>query len=122
MIFDNQEKATIFEELYLCKEGRFFWSAKTCGIVSIWIFQNGIFHSARPAKYLPLISRSAFKQHVKLALEHGIRFNYLLNGTSYANAEYTHGGRTELEELLQFLCDCGVSSVTVTAPYIIDII
>ena len=85
-------------------------------------FQNGIFHSARPAKYLPLISRSAFKQHVKLALEHGIRFNYLLNGTSYANAEYTHGGRTELEELLQFLCDCGVSSVTVTAPYIIDII
>jgi len=85
-------------------------------------FQSGTFHSARPAKYLPLISRSQFRHHVQNALTHGIRFNYLLNGTSYANAEYSHVGRTELEELLQFLCDCGVSSVTVTAPYIVDII
>ncbi len=85
-------------------------------------FQHGTFHSARPAKYLPLISKSSFKQHVKMALDNGIRFNYLLNGTSYANAEYSHEGRKELEELFQFLCDCGVCSVTVTAPYIIDII
>lgn len=85
-------------------------------------FQHGTFHSARPAKYLPLISKSTFKQHVRLALDYGIRFNYLLNGASYANAEYNHEGRKELEELLQFLCDCGVCSVTVTAPYIIDII
>lgn len=85
-------------------------------------FQHGSFHSARPAKYLPLIDRPAFKQHVRLALKHGIRFNYLLNATSYANFEYTHEGRKELEDLLQFLCDCGVASVTVTAPYVIDII
>jgi collagenase-like PrtC family protease len=85
-------------------------------------FQHGSFHSARPAKYLPLIGRSAFKQHVRQALDHGVRFNYLLNATSYANYEYTHEGRKELEEFLQFLSDCGVASVTVTAPYLVDII
>lgn len=85
-------------------------------------FQHGSFHSARPAKYLPLISRSEFQTHVLKALDQNIRFNYLLNAPSYANFEYTHTGRHEFEELLQFLCDCGVASVTVTAPYLIDII
>jgi len=85
-------------------------------------FQHGAFHSARPAKYLPLISRSEFQKHVRLALDQNIFFNYLLNAPSYSNFEYTHAGRQELEELLQFLCDSGVASVTVTAPYLIDII
>ncbi|AGF77436.1 collagenase-like protease [Desulfocapsa sulfexigens DSM 10523] len=85
-------------------------------------FQHGSFHSARPAKYLPLISRSEFQKHVRLALDQDIAFNYLLNSPSYANFEYTHDGRQEFEELLQFLCDCGVASVTVTAPYLVDII
>lgn len=85
-------------------------------------FQHGSFHSARPAKYLPLISRDKFKKHVQPALDKHIRFNYLLNAPSYANFEYTHEGRRELEELLHFLCDCGVASITVTAPYLVDII
>lgn len=85
-------------------------------------FQHGSFCSARPAKYLPLINRADFKKHVQLALNNHIRFNYLLNAPSYANFEYTHEGRRELEELLHFLCDCGVASVTVTAPYLIDIV
>ncbi len=85
-------------------------------------FQNGAFHSARPAKYLPLISREQFKHHVQLALDHGISFNYLFNAPSYANFEYSHAGRKEFEEQLKFLCDCGVASVTVAAPYLMDII
>lgn len=85
-------------------------------------FQHGAFHSARPAKYLPLINRTEFQKHVRLALDQDIRFNYLLNAPSYSNFEYTHKGRQELEELLHYLCDSGVASVTVTAPYIVDII
>jgi collagenase-like PrtC family protease len=85
-------------------------------------FQHGSFHSARPAKYLPLINRAEFAKHVRLALDQNIRFNYLLNAPTYANLEYTYTGRREFEELLQFLCDCGVASVTVTSPYLIDII
>ena len=85
-------------------------------------FQHGSFHSARPAKYLPLINKTEFRRHVQLALDRQIRFNYLLNAPSYANFEYTHEGRRNLEKLLRFLCDCGVASVTVTAPYIANIV
>lgn len=85
-------------------------------------FQNGFFHSARPAKYLPRISKDEFKAHVKLGLKHHIRFNYLLNAPSYGNFEYTHAGQTELEQLLHFLCDSGVASVTVTTPYLVELI
>ncbi len=85
-------------------------------------FQNGFFHSARPAKYLPSISKDEFKTHVSLGLKHNIRFNYLLNAPSYGNYEYTHTGQTELEQLLHFLCDAGVASVTVTTPYLIELI
>lgn len=85
-------------------------------------FQHGSFHSARPAKYLPNISKKQFKDHVRAGLKHNIRFNYLLNAPSYNNLEYTHAGQNELEELLEFLIDCGVQSVTVTAPYIVELI
>lgn len=84
--------------------------------------QHGSFHSARPAKYLPLIDKAQFKTHVQQALDHRIQFNYMLNAPSYANYEYTSEGRRELAELLAFLCDCGVSSVTVAAPYLVEII
>jgi collagenase-like PrtC family protease len=85
-------------------------------------FQHGSFHSARPAKYLPRINQAEFKAHVQAGLRHDIQFNYLLNAPSYSNYEYSHAGQLELEELLQFLCDCGVASVTVTAPFLVELI
>lgn len=85
-------------------------------------FQSGLFHSARPAKYLPAVSREQFMRHVMRARAMGISFNYLLNAPSYANMEYTHEGRIQLEELLQFLVDAGVASVTVAVPYLVEVI
>lgn len=85
-------------------------------------FQDGIFNSARPAKYLPSITRKQFMEHVALARGQGIRFNYLLNSPSYSNMEYTHAGRKNLAELLAFLVECGVESVTVAVPYLVEII
>lgn len=85
-------------------------------------FQQGFFNSARPAKYLPRVSPEQFAAHVKKARLRGIGFNYLLNAPGYANYEYTHEGRSELAELLRFLVKCGVKSVTVAVPYLVDII
>lgn len=85
-------------------------------------FQQGAFNSARPAKYLPGVSREQFRRHVAQARDKGIAFNYLLNAPSYSNHEYTHEGRTELAELLVFLVDSGVASVTVAVPYLVEII
>ena len=50
-------------------------------------FQEGTFNSARPAKYLPGVSREQFQSHVAHAKEKGIAFNYLLNSPSYSNHE-----------------------------------
>ena len=85
-------------------------------------FQEGAFNSARPAKYLPAVSREQFQGHVAQARQKGIAFNYLLNAPSYSNHEYTHDGRRELAELLSFLVDSGVASVTVAVPYLVEII
>lgn len=85
-------------------------------------FQEGAFNSARPSKYLPAVNREQFQRHVALALDKGITFNYLFNAPSYANLEYTHEGRTELAELLRFLVDARVASVTVAIPYLVEII
>jgi collagenase-like PrtC family protease len=85
-------------------------------------FQQGSFNSARPAKYLPGVSREQFQRHVAQARDKGIAFNYLLNAPSYSNYEYTHEGRTELADLLAFLVDSGVTSVTVAVPYLMEII
>ena len=85
-------------------------------------FQEGAFNSARPAKYLPAVSREQFQRHVAQARDQGIAFNYLLNAPSYSNHEYTHAGRTELAELLALLVDSGVTSVTVAVPYLVEII
>jgi collagenase-like PrtC family protease len=85
-------------------------------------FQSGAFHSARPSKYLPAVTREQFSRHVAAARKHCISFNYLLNAPSYANLEYTHDGRRQLEELLSFLVNTGVDSVTVAIPYLAQII
>jgi collagenase-like PrtC family protease len=85
-------------------------------------FQEGSFNSARPAKYLPGVSREQFQRHVAQAREKGIAFNYLLNSPSYSNHEYTHDGRKELATMLAFLVDSGVTSVTVAVPYLVEII
>ncbi len=85
-------------------------------------FQQGIFNSARPSKYLPAVTREQFRKHVGAAEKKGIKFNYLFNAPHYGNIEYSHVGRKELEEQLRFLTDCGVSSVTVTVPYLTEII
>lgn len=85
-------------------------------------FQQGAFNSARPAKYLPAFSREQFQRHVAQARDQGIAFNYLLNSPNYSNHEYSHQGRRELAELLAFLVESGVTSVTVAVPYLVDII
>ncbi len=85
-------------------------------------FQHGAFNSARPAKYLPRIDREQFQAHVAAAADIGISFNYLINAPCYANVEYDAQGRRALDELLEFLVAAKVAAVTVTVPYIAEII
>ncbi|NOX53576.1 MAG: peptidase U32 [Planctomycetes bacterium] len=68
------------------------------------------------------ISRRRLKEHVAEAYRAGIGFNYLLNSSCLGNREITRRGQRELEELLDWLCQIGVASVTVSSPYLIKLI
>lgn len=69
----------------------------------------------------PLTTRE-FTVHVQNAARKGIGFNYLINPACLDNREFTRKGQAELERLLQFVEECGVTSVTVSLPFLLPII
>jgi collagenase-like PrtC family protease len=69
----------------------------------------------------PLTARQ-FRAHVQEAAKSGIGFNYLINPACLDNREYTRPGQADLERLLGFVEECGVTSVTVSLPFLLPII
>ncbi len=67
----------------------------------------------RPSFYLPQVDRSRVEATVKRAHGMGIEFNYLLNASCMANAEYTRDGQRAMRETLDWVSSIGVDSVTV---------
>jgi collagenase-like PrtC family protease len=71
---------------------------------------------------LPPLSRKRFERHVEKARSKGISFNYLLNPACMDNREYTRQGQKEIEGLLEYIEDAGVSAVTISLPFLLPII
>lgn len=76
----------------------------------------------RFASGLPNISRKRLAKHVKKLDDSGIDFNYILNSPCYSAQEFTRSGRKAIRGLLDWLVSNGVKKVTVTIPYILQII
>jgi len=76
----------------------------------------------RPSYLLPRVDKDALARHVAQAHAAGIEFNYLLNAACLDNREFTRGWRREFENLLGWLEEIGVDSVTVTIPYLLEIV
>lgn len=68
------------------------------------------------------LSVRAFRDHVRSAAQRGIGFNYLINPACMDNREYTRQGQADLERLLELVVECGVSSVTVSLPFLLSIV
>ncbi|MGZ8441445.1 MAG: U32 family peptidase [Candidatus Deferrimicrobiaceae bacterium] len=68
------------------------------------------------------VSRRRHADHVRHARRAGIGFNYLLNASCLGNREMTRAGQREIEELAGWLCEIGVSSVTVSSPYLLALV
>lgn len=68
------------------------------------------------------VSRRRLADHVLHARRAGIGFNYLLNASCLGNREMTRAGQREIEDLLGWLCEIGVSSVTVSSPYLLALV
>jgi len=71
---------------------------------------------------LPPLSRKRFERHVEKAKSKGIGFNYLLNPACMDNREYTRQGQREIEALLEYIENAGVSAVTISLPFLLPII
>lgn len=68
------------------------------------------------------VSRKRLAAHVRDAKSAGIGFNYLLNAACLGNREITRRGQAEIEELCGWLVTIGVSSVTVSSPYLLRLV
>jgi collagenase-like PrtC family protease len=70
----------------------------------------------------PSITKSKLAYNVKIAHKQGLGFNYLLNSSCLNNAELTIKGQRKIAQLMDWLVDIGVDSVTVTIPYLLELI
>lgn len=80
------------------------------------------FGGGRPSFYLPQIDRQGVARTVRLAHSRGLEFNYLLNSSSMNNVEFTTRGQRELRAILDWVCEIGVDSVTVSNLFFLRLI
>ncbi len=84
--------------------------------------QLDVIGGGRPAAAVPYVGADAARAHIDLVHKSGYEFNYVLNSSCLGNIEYSSKGRHELKQLLDWLCEVKVDSVTVSIPYLIEII
>lgn len=76
----------------------------------------------RASAVIPSISRKRAARYVQKVHSHHIRFNYLLNASCLDNREWTIAGQRDIRRLLDWLEDIGVDSVTISVPYLLELI
>ncbi len=76
----------------------------------------------RPSNTLKKIDRAILERHVKKVRENNIKFNYLLNGACLANKEQNEEWQQNMREFLDYLKEIGVNALTVTNPFLLQII
>ena len=76
----------------------------------------------RPSYMLSRLSSRRFQEHVRLARTLGIDFNYLLNAACLDNLEFTRRGQRAINLILGWLGESGVASITVSVPYLLELI
>ncbi|MFA5356848.1 MAG: U32 family peptidase [Candidatus Omnitrophota bacterium] len=76
----------------------------------------------RASYTLPRVSKKRVARIVSDAHKRGIRFNYLLNATCLGNREWTIKGQRRLLGLLDWLAEVSVDAVTVSIPYLMEVV
>lgn len=76
----------------------------------------------RPSNTLKQVDKARLEEHVKKVRECNIKFNYLLNGACLANKEQDEEWQKKVREFLDYLRDIGVNALTVTNPFLLQII
>jgi len=76
----------------------------------------------RPRYLATPLSAGALRRYVRQLDRHGIAFNYLLNGACFGNREWTRAWQKRLTALLGKLTDLGVRRLTVSTPYLLELV
>ncbi|HEM0832607.1 TPA: U32 family peptidase, partial [Listeria monocytogenes] len=69
---------------------------------------------------LNFIDQKKVAEHVKQAHENNLTFNYTFNNPFLSNEEFTQRGKNELKELLNWLYEIEVDSLTVSIPILLQ--
>lgn len=78
--------------------------------------------SGRPRYLATPLSEDELRRYVHLLDRHGIAFNYLLNGSCFGNREWTRSWQKRIMALLAKLGDTGVRRVTVSTPFLLELV
>jgi collagenase-like PrtC family protease len=78
--------------------------------------------SGRPRYLATPLSEGDLRRYVRLLDHHGIAFNYLLNGACFGNHEWTRPWQKRVTALLAKLGDMGVRRVTVSTPFLLELV
>ncbi len=84
--------------------------------------QWDVIGGGRPAAAVPAVSREKAARHIKLIQQLGYGFNYVLNAACLGNTEYSPKNQAAFRELLDWISELGVESVTVSIPYLMELI
>ena len=76
----------------------------------------------RPTIMLPYIDKRRVKDYILNVHQYGLKFNYLLNATCLGNVEWSVSGQKRIRKFLDWLSIIGVDAVTITIPYMLQII
>lgn len=80
------------------------------------------FGSGRAPAGLPNVGPDRFKAFVAACTAMNVEFNYTLNGSCYGGAEHTPQFREQIHLFCQWLVECGVTTITVAAPFLVELI
>src|ERR1039458_7429515 len=76
----------------------------------------------RPSYMGTPLGARALGRYVAVLQQHGIAFNYLFNSSCQGNREWTRPWQKRFMRLLDWLGDIGVRNLTVSTPFLLEVI
>jgi len=83
---------------------------------------SDIVGGGRSSYMIDPIGKKRVEEHVAFAAKHGIGFNYLFNAACLDNIETTRSFQKQIRKLLDWICEMGVRSTTVSNPLLLRLI
>jgi len=86
------------------------------------VAEHSIVGGGRPSFLLTRITEEKIEEYIDKVHANKMKFSYLLNAPCMNNLEYNPRYHKELIEYIQWISDIGADSVTVTIPFLIQLI